>query len=264
MVEIPPRAFEMGAPASEVGSDRVERPQHQVTILHAFAAGIFPITFDEWDAYVDDGESGAHRAGDEGWGRGRQPVINVSLNDATSYVACVSRKTGKKYRLLSEAEWEHACRAGTTTPFSSQNISTDQANYNGNFTYGDGQQGMYRAKPIEAGSFSPNTFGLFDLHGNVREWVEDCWHENYDDAPSDGSAWISGDCSRRVIRGGSWFMGPNQLRSAARTYETADSRKFNYSFRVGWNAHIVNASRLMSEPPVERRCGLWAFLVWTH
>ena len=79
---------------------------------------------------------------------------------------------------------------------------------------------------------SRQTFGLFDMHGNVREWVEDCWHENYDDAPSDGSAWISGDCSRRVIRGGSWFMGPNQLRSAARTYETADSRKFNYSFRV--------------------------------
>ena len=233
MVEIPPGTFEMGALESEAGSDGAERPQHRVTIGYAFAVGRFPITFDEWDAYVADYGIAAHPANDQGWGRGRQPVINVSFNDAKSYVVWISRKTGETYRLLSEAEWEYACRAGTTTPFSTgSTISTDQANYNGNYTYGAGRQGLYRAKPIRTGSFSPNAFGLFDMHGNVWEWVEDCWHKNYHNAPSDGSAWITGDCSRRLIRGGAWFMGPNQLRSAARTSETVDNRMFTYSFRV--------------------------------
>ena len=139
----------------------------------------------------------------------------------------LSRKTGESYRLLSEAEWEYAARAGTTGPFHfGSTISTDQANYHGNYTYGSGRKGVYRKKTVPVGSFPANTFGLHDMHGNVREWVEDCWHGSYASAPRDGSAWTSGcDGGQRVLRGGSWVSNdPRSLRSADRIGGTAGYR----------------------------------------
>jgi formylglycine-generating enzyme required for sulfatase activity len=191
------------------------------------------VTFAEWDACVAAGGCNGHRPGDRGWGRGNRPVINVSWNDAKAYVAWLSRKTGKTYRLLSEAEWEYAARAGTTTPFSTgQTITTDQANFDGNSTYGGGRKGVFRQKTVEVGSFAPNPFGLYDMHGNVWEWVEDCWNDDYTGIPMDGSASIFGDCNTRALRGGSWAGGPGFLRSASRGSDWANHRSDVYGFRV--------------------------------
>ena len=159
----------------------------------------------------------------EGWGRGRRPVMNVSWEDARSYVRWLSRKTGKRYRLLSEAEWEYAARAGTTEPFhTGSTISTDQANYNGDYIYGSGRKGVDRGRTVPVGSFPSNSFGLHDVHGNVSEWIEDCVHGNYSGAPSDGTAWpAGGECGKRVLRGGSWDYVPRYLRSAFRDWNSA-------------------------------------------
>ena len=135
-----------------------------------------------------DGGCNRYTPSDEGWGRGRRPVINVSWDDAKAYVGWLSRKTGKTYRLLSEAEREYVTRAGTTTPFWwGTSISTQQANYNGNYTYGTGATGVSRRQTVLVDSFQPNPWGLYQVHGNVWEWTEDCWHDNYSGAPSDGS-----------------------------------------------------------------------------
>jgi formylglycine-generating enzyme required for sulfatase activity len=161
-------------------------------------------------------------------------VINVSWDDAKEYVAWLSRKTGKAYRLLSEAEWEYAARAGTTTPFSTgERITTDQANFNGNYTYGGSAKGTCREKSIQVGSSKPNAFGLYDMHGNVWEWVEDCYQDSYVSAPADGSVRTSGDCSDRVLRGGSWYYDPEFLRSAYRYWLAPGGQNFNFGFRVG-------------------------------
>ena len=155
------------------------------------------MTFDEWDACVADGGCNGYQPSDEGWGRGRRPVINVSWDDAKAYVAWLSNKTGKTYRLLSEAEREYVTRAGTTTPFWwGSSISTSQANYDGTNTYGSGVKGEFRHETLPVDSFQPNPWGLYQVHGNVWEWVEDCYHESYAGAPSDGSAWTFEDCSR--------------------------------------------------------------------
>jgi formylglycine-generating enzyme required for sulfatase activity len=147
-----------------------------------------------------------------------QPVVCINRDDAKAYVAWLSKKTGKTYRLLSEAEWEYAARAGTTTPFSTgRTITTDQANFNGNCTYNGSGKGQYRQKTVSVGSFPANAFGLHDMHGNVYEWVEDCWKDNYRGAPSNGSAWTTGNCSRHVLRGGSWNFRQRNLRSANRS-----------------------------------------------
>jgi formylglycine-generating enzyme required for sulfatase activity len=148
-------------------------------------------------------------------------VINVSWYDAKDYVSWLSRKTGKEYRLLSEAEREYVTRAGTATPFWwGKSISPYQANYNTAFSYGGGRttprMTSYSTTPVD--SFTPNPWGLYQVHGNVLEWVEDCWHENYEGAPADGSAWLSGDCQYHVVRGGNWYLLPWHLRSAARFY----------------------------------------------
>ena len=161
MVEIPAGSFQMGHPKEEEPWLTIESPQHEVTIPAPFAVGKFEVTFDEWDACVSGGgcngrpsEGNGYRPDDEGWGRGRSPVINVSWNDATSYVTWLSSKTGESYRLLSEAEWEYAARAGTTTPFYfGETITTDQANYDGNETYADGPKGEYREQTMPVGSF---------------------------------------------------------------------------------------------------------------
>jgi formylglycine-generating enzyme required for sulfatase activity len=159
-------------------------------------------------------------------------VINVSWDDAKAYVAWLSRKTAKTYRLLSEAEREYVTRAGTTTPFWwGSSISPSQANYNGTYTYGGGSKGESRHKPVAVDVFEPNPWGLYQVHGNVREWAEDCWREEYSGGPSDGSAQTSGDCTRRVVRGGSWDRPPGFLRSATR-YKHSTVRDNSFGFRL--------------------------------
>ena len=233
MVIALPGSFLMGSPSGEEKRDSDEGPRHRVTIEKPFAVGKYEVTFAEWDACVANGGCGGHRPGDKGWGRGRRPVIYVSWEDAKAYVQWLSRKTGKQYRLLSEAEWEYAARAGTTSPFHfGSTISTSQASYNGNYTYGAGSKGLYRKKTVPVGSFPENGFGLHDAHGNVWEWVEDCWNGNYSGAPTDASAWMSGDCGKRVLRGGSWIDGPWNLRSAFRSRLGTGFRSYVFGFRV--------------------------------
>ena len=233
LVVVPAGSFTMGSPASEDGRDDDEGPQHRVRIREPFAVGVYEVTFAEWDACVAGGACDGHRPDDESWGRGRRPVINVSWDDAQRYVGWLSRKTGQEYRLLSEAEWEYVARAGTTTPFHfGSTISTDQANYNGDFTYGAGRKGIVRGRTVAVGSFAANEFGLHDVHGNVWELVQDCWNTSYSGAPNDGSAWEKGECGRRVVRGGSWLIGPGGLRSALRSWDDSGFRFFNLGFRV--------------------------------
>ncbi|MFP6743213.1 MAG: formylglycine-generating enzyme family protein, partial [Alphaproteobacteria bacterium] len=234
MVVVPAGSFMMGSPSGEKDRGNDEGPQHRVTIPASFAVGKYEITFTEWDACVAGGGCGGYRPKDNGWGRGEHPVINVSWKNAKSYVAWLSRKSRQEYRLLSEAEWEYAARAETATPFHfGLTISTDQANYDGRQTYGNGRKGIYRKKTVPVGGFPANSFGLFDMHGNVREWVEDCWHKNYSRAPSDGRAWTSGgDCSLRVRRGGSWLSSPRYLRAAFRGRDGDDYRYDDIGFRV--------------------------------
>ena len=233
MAPVPAGSFIMGSPTHEAERGDDEGPRRRVTIPKPFAVGRYEVTFAEWNACAAAGGCGGRRPGDEGWGRGRQPVINVSWDDAKAYVAWLSRKTGKVYRLLSEAEWEYAARAGTTTPFHfGSTISASQANYNGNHTYGGGLKEVYREKTMPVGSFPANPFGLHDAHGNVLEWVEDCWNGNYKGAPTDASAWINGDCAKRVLRGGSWSNKPGYLRSANRVRSKTDFRYYIFGFRV--------------------------------
>ncbi|WP_041235344.1 formylglycine-generating enzyme family protein [Dactylococcopsis salina] len=162
------------------------------------------------------------------------PVERVSWHKAKEFCQKLSEQTGKTYRLPSEAQWEYACRAGTTTPFYfGETISTDLANYDGNSRYGNGKKGVYRIKTTPVRSFPPNAFGLYDMHGNVWEWCEDVWHENYEGAPNDGSAWLTeGDHYRRVMRGGSWYPNPRYCRCANRDWGTPDYVNLDNGFRV--------------------------------
>jgi formylglycine-generating enzyme required for sulfatase activity len=205
MVVLPAGTFLMGSPKSLGDPD--EYPQHQVTFDHPFALAKFELTFAEWDACATFGDCDPH-VDDSGWGRGQQPVINVTWDDARRYVAWLSRMTGKPYRLPSEAEWEYAARAGARTPF----------------YWGE-------KLPAPVGSFSPNAFGLYDMHGNVREWVEDCYQKSYAGGPKDGTAWLAGECHYRVVRDGSWGY-PNPPRSASRWRDTPTDRSLNTGFRV--------------------------------
>jgi formylglycine-generating enzyme required for sulfatase activity len=234
MVVVPAGSFTMGSPASEKERSYQEGPQHSVRISQPLAVGRFSITFDDWDACVTDGGCRGHRARDEGFGRGKRPVINVNWDDAKSYAAWLSSKTGRTYRLLNESEREYVTRAGTTTPFWwGASISTSQANYNGNETYGSGAKGEYREKTLPVDSFQPNPWGLYQVHGNVWEWTEDCNHENYDGAPADGSAWISGDCRGHVFRGGSWYQVPWFARAASRDMTYTVDLNDQLGFRLG-------------------------------
>ena len=224
MVVIPAGSFTMGSPANEKEHFEQEGPQHSVRIPRSFSLGMYEVTFAEWDACVLAGGC-SQRPGDEGWGRGQRPVINVSWDDAKEYVRWLSRKTGKEYCLPSEAEWEYAARAGTTTAFhSGESISTSQANFN-----------YKRRQTIAVGSFSPNGFGVYDMYGNVWEWVEDCGNDSYRGAPTDGSAWTIGDCTVRVMRGGSWGSGPRVIRAAHRSWYSSDGRYNLNGFRVSRN-----------------------------
>ena len=221
MVVVPSGSFMMGSPETEGERDGNEGPVHRVTIARAFAVGVYEVTFREWDACVSDGGCGGYRPDDE-WGRYEHPVINVSWEDTEGYVGWLSRKTGQTYRLLSESEWEYAARAGTTGRyFWGNRITPARANYAQN-----------KGETMVVGSYPPNGFGLYDTHGNVWEWVADCYSGNYEGAPTDGSVWEAGDCSTSVLRGGSWDDTPELLRSANRFRGPSGLRNGNAGFRV--------------------------------
>ena len=226
MVEIPAGQFRMGCVSGQdCFSD--ERPVHNVRIRQSFEVSKYEVTFAQWDACVLGGGCGGYRPDDEGWGRGTRPVINVSWEDAQAYVSWLSSQTGEAYRLLSEAEWEYVVRAGTQTAYSwGSDIGSNWANCEGCGSRWDDSQ----TAPV--GSFQANALGVHDMHGNVWEWVEDCWNERYRRAPSDGSVWLRGDCEQRVYRGGSWSNSPRGLRSAYRYSIGARYRGSICGFRV--------------------------------
>jgi formylglycine-generating enzyme required for sulfatase activity len=239
LVVVPAGEFLMGST-----DDGNEQPVHKVAISSPFAVGRFPVTFAEWDACVADGGCYGYWPNDLGWGRDRRPVTEVSWDEAKRYINWLNAKTGKTYRLLSEAEREYVTRAGTTTPFWwGSSITPNQANYNGNYTFRAGipagaangpglsrggawrRNGKFRQQTVPVDTFEPNPWGLFNVHGNVWEWCEDVWHNNYNCAPTDGSAWLQGgDDSRRVVRGGSWLNEPRSLRASHRHRVSTDFR----------------------------------------
>jgi formylglycine-generating enzyme required for sulfatase activity len=234
MVVVPSGSFEMGSPQIErqaYKSEKGEFPQHLVTIAKPFAISKYELTFAEWDTCVTGGGCHGYKPNDQGWGGGQQPVINVDWYDAQAYVAWLSQVTGKTYRLLSEAEYEYAARAGTTTAYAwGADIEPNgqaMANCDGCGSKWDNQQ----TAPV--GSFPPNRFGLYDMEGNVWEWTEDCVHNDYYGAPPDASAWIAGgDCSNRAVRGGAWDYAPGDARSAFRSLGPANGRDYDWGFRV--------------------------------
>jgi formylglycine-generating enzyme required for sulfatase activity len=230
MVVVPAGSFMMGSPETQRMIDKIdEHPQHTVTIAKPFAVSKFEVTFAEWNACWTQG--GCPRSADSGFGGGQQPVINVSWDEAQEYVAWLSRITGKAYRLLTEARYEYAARAGTQTKYPwGDDIELNgqaMANCNGCGSQWDNKQ----TAPV--GSFAANKFGLYDMVGNVFEWTEDCSHDSYQGAPTDGSAWRSGNCSDYVVRGAAWNYAPVGLRSAARYWNFFNYRSYNLGFRVG-------------------------------
>ncbi|MCH8476318.1 MAG: formylglycine-generating enzyme family protein [Wenzhouxiangella sp.] len=237
MIMIPAGSFTQGSPAGEPQSIDIERPQRQVNV-QAFAMGSTAVTFAQWDACVAAGGC-SHIPDDQGWGRGSRPVINVNWHDAQAYVTWLSNTTGQNYRLPSESEWEYATRAGTSGRFNTGDcITTDQANFSGSSPAQGCPFGMVRNQTLPVASFAANAFGLHDTHGNTAEWLQDCWNDDYAGAPTNGSAWTAGDCSRAVLRGGSWFSGGNALRAAARFRDSRATRNRVVGFRV-----------VRSEPP---------------
>jgi formylglycine-generating enzyme required for sulfatase activity len=231
MVMIPPGEFMLGSPPREPNRSPNEGPQQRVRIAQAFAMAKFETTFAEWDSCVAAGAC-RHRPDDD-WGRGREPVSRVSWHDAKEYAAWLSAKTSKSYRLPSEAEWEYAARAGTTTAFSTgATIRPDQANFDGDYGYAGSTKGRDRRRAVEVGSFSPNAFGLHDMHGNVWEWVEDCYHGGYAGSPFGGRPAPETAGCKRVLRGGSWYDMPVVLRSAFRLREDPTDRTATRGFRL--------------------------------
>ena len=252
LVVVPAGSFMMGSPPDEPERAAEEGPQHKVTFARPFAIGKFPVTLDQYKTFVLETRR-AMNGGCVVWARnefrlnldrsylspgfeqdGSHPVVCVSWDDAQAYVKWLSGKTGKGYRLPSEAEREYVTRAGTITPFWwGKTISPDQANYNGTYVYaGGGAKGKWRQKTVPVKSFKPNRWGLYQVHGNIWDWTEDCWSPSYEGAPTDGSARTTGDCSRRVFRGGSWFFNAKMLRAAARLASAPGHRPFARGFRV--------------------------------
>ena len=224
MVRIPGGSFRMGCVSGD-GCFNSERPVHAVRV-ESFELGKYEVTFEEYDRFT--AATGRERAADMGWGRGHHPVMGVTWEDAVAYTQWLSKQTGGQYRLPTEAEWEYAARAGSVTAYGWRNGDyRNQANCGG---YCGSQWGDRGTAPV--GSFTPNGWGLHDMHGNVWEWVQDCWNRNYRGAPADGTAWESGDCSRRVMRGGSWADYPRYLRSASRYWYSTWIRSNITGFRV--------------------------------
>jgi formylglycine-generating enzyme required for sulfatase activity len=233
MVAIPGGTFIMGSPENEEGYLSSESPQHQVTVP-PFFMGKYPVTQKQWRAVAALGKVNIDLESDPSRFKGDNlPVDRVSWNDAQEFCARLSQMANKTYRLPTEAEWEYACRGGTTTPFyCGETISTDLANYDGNYTYGQGQKGEYREKTTEVGKFPANPFGLYDMCGNVWEWCEDGLHENYINAPTDGSAWTSLSTEYMLLRGGSWLSDAGSCRAANRYGDSRAFRYYLYGFRV--------------------------------
>jgi len=228
LVAIPSGVFERGSPPGELGHHASEGPVTRVAIRRSFAIGRYPVTFGEWDQCLRDGAC-RHKPNDRGWGRGTGPVFYVSWNDVQDYIAWLGTKTGKAYRLPSEAEWEYAARAGTRTAYSwGDAVGRKMANCKGCSEYAS-----ERTTPV--GSFSPNRFNLFDMHGNVWQWVADCWNASYAGAPVDGSPWLNGECGKAVVRGGAWGLSPDDIRSARREGDNKDLRSGRRGFRVARN-----------------------------
>ncbi|MEH2248673.1 SUMF1/EgtB/PvdO family nonheme iron enzyme [Nostoc sp.] len=232
MVAIPGDQFLMGSPENEPQRNSNESPQHTVTI-QPFFMGKFPVTQSQWAIVAALKKVNIDLDTEPSTLKGaNRPVERVSWNDAIEFCARLSNNTGKTYRLPSEAEWEYACRAGTTTPFYfGETITTDLANYDGNHTYGAGAKGEFCEQTTDVGKFSPNPFGLFDMHGNIWEWCQDAWHENYNKAPTDGSPWMSKN-NDRLLRGGSWLDNPGGCRSADRYCNERFDRFTRVGFRV--------------------------------
>jgi formylglycine-generating enzyme required for sulfatase activity len=247
MVALPAGQFMMGQTEAEkaqlirqFGEEDYKRyfarelPRHSVT-LAAFALGKYPVTQAQWRAVaalpkvkLDLNPDPSNFKGDN------RPVEQVNWHEAMEFCDRLSKKLGQPYTLPSEAQWEYACRAGTTTPFHfGETITTDLANYNGTYTFASGPKGVFRQETTEVGSFPPNSFGLYDMHGNVVEWCLDHFHDSYNGAPADGSAWVTGgDSDRRMLRGGSWNNDPWLCRCACRYRNNPDNRGNNFGFRV--------------------------------
>jgi formylglycine-generating enzyme required for sulfatase activity len=213
----------MGSPENEAGRYDDESPQHQVTVP-SFFIGKYPLTQAQYQAIM--GDNPAYFKGNN------RPVEKVSWHDAVAFCQKLSQKTGKNYKLPSEAQWEYACRAGTTTPFYfGESITPDLVNYNGNYTYAAAPKGKYREQTTDVGTFPPNAFGLYDMHGNVWEWCEDDWQKNYINAPVDGSVSISLS-GGKMLRGGSWLLLPGLCRSVCRVSYAAGFGDNDNGFRV--------------------------------
>ena len=223
MVVIPAGSFIMGSPTNELERNEAEGPQHFVTHAKPFAMGKVPVTFEEYDFFCIHTQRSP--VSDAGWGRGRRPVINVSWFDAIAYAEWLSTQTGKTYRLPTEAEWEYAARAGTDTPWFWPGGEQKAADY---AWYGDNSD----SKTQIVGLKQPNTFGLYDMAGNVLEWVEDRWHENYQGVPVDGSSWEDGNSECRVFRGGSWYLFTDSLCCANRSRNSPFLRDDSLGFRL--------------------------------
>ncbi|WP_214200175.1 formylglycine-generating enzyme family protein [Novosphingobium profundi] len=230
MVVVPAGEFVMGSSQEERDAlgvvakfDTMESPRHRVRIGYRFAVSRYEITFDQWDACVAEGGCEGYRPSDEGWGRGRRPVIHVDYAKARSYVAWLARKTGQPYRLLSEAEWEYAARAGTTTWFLYGNkADPEKANFGHN---------VGRTLPV--GSYPPNAFGLYDMTGNVAEWTDDCHHESFVGAPDDGSAWDAAKaCKERNVRGSGWSLLDWTTRAAQRINDPIGQENSHLGLRI--------------------------------
>ena len=223
MVPIPGGSFMMGSPASEKGRYKRESPQHQVNVP-GFSMGKFVVTQEQYQQIMGNNPSRFSGA--------KRPVEQVSWNNAVDFCQKLSQQTGREYRLPSEAEWEYACRGGTTTPFHfGETITTELANYDGTYTYASEPKGKNLQETTDVGSFPPNAFGLYDMHGNVWEWCQDDWHDNYIDAPKDSSVWTSRSGNNKLLRGGSWNSFPAICRSAFRNDFFLDGY-YNIGFRV--------------------------------
>jgi formylglycine-generating enzyme required for sulfatase activity len=243
MVQIPGGRFRMGAAKGEEGASDGEFPQHEVTV-EGFSIGKFAVTQAQWKAIANLPKVKTDLKPDPSNFKGaNRPIEQVSWHEAIECCDRLSRKTQKTYRLPSEAQWEYACRAGTTTPFHfGETITTELANFDGtdwkhegktySGSYAKAPKGKYRKTTIDVGSFPPNAFGLYDMHGNVWEWCMDTWHDTYDRAPNDGSAWIDKNAESRLVRGGSWYHYPHHCRSAFRYPDDPASRNDDLGFRV--------------------------------
>jgi formylglycine-generating enzyme required for sulfatase activity len=234
MVQIPAGSFQMGSPDTEAEREENEGPQHRVQ-LQSFFLGQTPVTQAEWNAVASWPQVNLKLYPDPAIFNGaNRPVVQVSWEEATEFCRRLSQRTKLFYTLPSEAQWEYACRAGTTSAFAFGDTPTpDIANYNGTFAYGSAPIGRFRQETMEVGSFAANAWGLQDMHGNVFEWCLDHWHDDYRGAPDDGSAWVTGgDQTRRLLRGGSWNSSPRLCRSAYRGRWRLGDRDLNFGFRL--------------------------------